>query len=124
MDQFTRNLERAHKYRYSHFQSYVAQNQKNKLIEIYNSSVAKIWVFPVISSLASLYALRNNNSNVFSKTFVLTGALVGVCFIYNHYINEILEKKLNNINRFFPNPVQLQEEYARDLEIFQRLGKN
>ena len=54
------------------------------------------------------------------STFISAGA----SYIANLDFYNKLENDLNKVNRQYPNPVQIQEEYARDLEIFQRIAKN
>jgi len=124
MDQYTANLERSNKYRFSYLQSFLCQEEKNKVVEDYNSKASKIWFLPVASSLAAVFALRNNQPKLFSKLCVGTFLLTGIGMIADFKNNENLEKRLNKLNRALPNPVQLQEEYTRDLEILQRLSKN
>jgi len=124
MDQYTKNLEISNKYRVSHLQSYLCQNEKNKVIEEHNSKISKTWFLPVASSLSAIFALRSNQPRLFSQCCVATFFLVTGGLIFDFKNNESLEKNLNVLNRSLPNPVQLQEEYARDLEIFRRNAKN
>lgn len=124
MDQYTKNLERVSKHRISYLQSFLSQTEKNKAVEVHNARTAKTWFLPVISSLGAVLALRNQQPNLYSKCCVATFFLVGLSMISEFRNNEILQKQLNKFDRELPNPVQLQEEYTRDLEILRRISKN
>jgi hypothetical protein len=124
MDQYTTNLERSNKYRFSYLQSFLCQREKNKVIEVHNARSTKILFLPVLSSLASILSLNKNQSKFFSHFCVATLLFAGTAFFVDHSNNESLNKELNKLNRSLPNPVQLQEEYTRDLEIFKRLSNN
>ena len=124
MDQYTKNLERVSKYRFSYLQSFLSQTEKNKAVEAHNSRTSKTWFLPIISSLGAILALRNNQPNIYSKCCVATFLLLGFSMISEFRNNEILQRELNKLNRELPNPVQLQEEYTRDLEILRRISKN
>jgi hypothetical protein len=124
MDQYTGYIERANKYRYSHFQAFVSQFQKDLLVENYISFSSKILSVPVISSFCYLNSLRVGNMKLAGLFAVSTFLSAGASYIANWDFYNKLEHNLNKINREYPIPVQMQEEYARDLEIFQRLAKN
>ncbi len=124
MDQYTKNLERATKYRFSYLQSFLCQHEKNKVIEFHNSRTSKTWILPILTSLCAVFSLRNQNPHLYSKFCVATFLLVGFSFARERINNESLVNTLNKYNRELPNPVQLQEEYTKDLEIFRRISKN
>jgi len=124
MDQYTNNLERSSKYRYSYLQSFWAQSEKNKVIENHNVRTRETWLLPVISSLGAVFALRNQQQILYSKLCVATLILVGLSFFRDFRNHEILQKQINKINREHPNAVKLHEEYARDLEILRRISQN
>lgn len=124
MDQYTKNLERSSKYRFSFLQSFLCQTEKNRAVDDYNKRTAFTWFLPIASSLGAVYALNTSNSNLYSKFCVSTFLLLGFAMINDFRNNEKLNRQLNKLNREFPNPVQLQEEYTRDLEIFRRISKN
>ncbi len=124
MEQFTSNLERAHKYRFSHFQSFVSQHQKNKILQDYNVDVSKVWGGALIATVLNIMSIRKGNQLAHSRFSVITFLLCGLGFFQNIRLNENLQKYLNDINRKHPNPVQYQNEYARDLEILRRISHN
>jgi hypothetical protein len=124
MDQYTGYIERANKYRYSHFQGFVSQFQKDLLVNNYISKSCVILSAPVISSFCYINAIRTGNMKLAGFFAVSTFLSTGASYIANlDYFNK-LENNINRINRQYPNPIQIQEEYARDLEIFQRVLKN
>ena len=124
MDQYTSYIERANKYRFSHFQGFVSQFQKDKYVKNYISDSAKILSIPVITSFCYINAVRVGNMKLAGFFAVSTFLSTGAAYIANLARYNNLEKQLHAVNVFFPNPVQIQEEYARDLEIFQRNEKN
>lgn len=124
MDQYTKNLERANKHRVSYLQSFLSQFEKNKAVEAHNARTAKTWLLPIFSSIGAVFALGSQNPTLYSKCCVATFFLLGFGMISEFRNNEILQMDLNKLNRELPNPVQLQEEFTRDLEILKRLAKN
>merc|ERR1711957_302171 len=118
---YTSYIDRANKYRYSHFQGFVSQFQKDLIAEKYISNSTKIMSVPVISSFCYINAMKTGNTKLSAFFAIGTFLSAGASYIANlDYYNK-LENDLNDVNRQSPNPVQIQEEYARDLEIFQRI---
>jgi hypothetical protein len=124
MEQFTSYIDRANKYRYSHFQGFVSQYQKDSLVKNYISKSTVILSVPVLSSLLYLNAFNSGNMKLAGVFAISTFLSSGASYIANLESFNRLENELNKVNRQYPNPVQIQEEYARDLEIFQRIEKN
>jgi len=124
MDQYTKNLERSNKHRISYLQSFLSQTEKNKAVEEHNARTSRTWMLPILSSLSALFAMKNQQTNLYSKCCVATFLLLGFSTYSDFRNNEILQMQLNKLNRELPNPVQLQEEFTRDLEIFKRITKN
>ena len=124
MDQFTRNLERANKYRYSHFQSLVGQNEKKQHIKSYFKSTGFVWLLPVLVNIKAIQVVMQNNPLNLAKFTLASVGSVALALYYDSISRKNLEENIKRVDRRLPNPVQLQLEYARDLEIFKRISKN